>query len=264
MTAVCEREALRQQMLLRALWRDARPGVLAGWTRDGEHFARGLQAYQAHAGALAERALGAAYPTVQQLLGAESFAALARAFWHAEPPQRGDVATWGGELPAFVASAPQLAAEPYMAGVARLEWAVHQAQSAADGAPDVPGLELLADHDPATLRLLAQPGTAVLACEHAVVTIWRAHQSDAADRFAPAQEALADGRAEWALVWRAGWRVDVAAVPEADRVFTQAVLRGDSLGLALAAAAPEFAFEPWLINTLQQGWLAGAVAIDEG
>jgi hypothetical protein len=28
-------EALRQQMLLRALWRDARPGVVEGWLRDG-------------------------------------------------------------------------------------------------------------------------------------------------------------------------------------------------------------------------------------
>ena len=29
-----QKEALRQQMRLRALWRDARPGVVAGWLRD--------------------------------------------------------------------------------------------------------------------------------------------------------------------------------------------------------------------------------------
>ena len=67
------REALRQQMLLRALLGDARPGVVAGWLRDGPRVDAGLAAYRANAGALAERALAAAYPTVQQLLGEVSF-----------------------------------------------------------------------------------------------------------------------------------------------------------------------------------------------
>ena len=95
-----DKEALRQRMLLRVLWHDARPGVLAGWTRDGERFGRGLQAYRANAGALAERALAAAFPTLQQLLGDESFAALARHFWLASPPAHGDIATWGEGLSA--------------------------------------------------------------------------------------------------------------------------------------------------------------------
>lgn len=257
-----EREALRQQMMLRAVWRDARPGVLAGWTRDGERFTRGLQTYQAHAGALAERALAAAYPTVQQLLGDESFAAMARAFWHAHPPLQGDLATWGGELAAWVGADAQLAAEPYLADVVRLEWAVHQAHSAADSAHGLPGLDLLAVADLSVIALVARHGTALLACAHPVVTIWQAHRSDAADRFAPAQAALARGEAEWALVWRAGWRVQVAAVPQVERHFTRAVLQGATLGQALAAAAPGFEFEPWLINALQQGWLAGAITVE--
>ena len=46
-------------MLLRALLGDARPGVVGGWMRDGARLARGLAAYRANAGALAERALAA-------------------------------------------------------------------------------------------------------------------------------------------------------------------------------------------------------------
>lgn len=252
------REALRQQMMLRALWRDARPGVLAGWTRDGERFTRGLQAYQANAGALAERALAAAYPTVQQLLGEESFAALARALWHRHPPLRGDVATWGADLPAFVADDPQLAEEAYLADIARLEWAVHQAHAAADGEPGVVGLEALAQADPAALRLRARPGTALVTSAHPVLTIWQAHRSSDAERFAPVREAFASGRTEAALVWREGWRVAVDAVADADLAFTQAVLLGRTLGQALACAAATFSFETWLIGALRQGWLAGA------
>ncbi|WP_201493924.1 putative DNA-binding domain-containing protein [Rubrivivax sp. A210] len=253
-----EREALRQQMMLRAIWRDARPGVLAGWTRDGERFTRGLQAYQANAGALAERALAAAYPTVQQLLGEESFAALARIFWQDQPPERGDVAAWGDGLPAFVEGDAQLASEPYLADLARLEWALHLAQSAADSEPGVQGLERLADTDPDRLRLLARPGTALVASAHPVLTIWQAHRSSDAERFVPVRAAFAEGRAEAALVWREGWRVRAGAVAALDLAFTRAVLAGTPLAAALAGAGAGFSFEPWLIGALQQGWLAGA------
>ena len=188
-----DREALRQQMLLRALWQDARPGVLAGWTRDGEAFTRGLQAYRANAGALAERALAAAYPTVQQLVGEDSFAGLARAYWHQQAPQWGDITLWGAELPAFIAAAEQLAEEPYLADVARLEWAVHGAQMAADAAGPVAGLQALAGPDAPRQVLQALPGTALMESVHPVASIWQAHRATGPDRFDSARQALAQG-----------------------------------------------------------------------
>jgi hypothetical protein len=262
--AAAAREALRQQIMLRALWLDARPGVLAGWCRDGDRFARGLAAYRANAGALAERALAAAYPTLQQLVGDESFAALARAFWHRHPPERGDITTWGGELAGFVAAAQSLAEEPYLADVARLEWALHTAAGAADSSAAPPGLERLADADPATLRLLARPGTALVESAHPIVAIWQAHRAEAGagdDRFAAVRQAFAESRADAALVWRAGWRVEVAALPPPDAQFTAAVLGGQPLGAALHAVqerSPSFDFTAWLLAALQRGWLAGA------
>jgi hypothetical protein len=258
------REALRQQMMLRALWLDARPGVLAGWCRDGERFARGLAAYRANAGALAERALAAAYPTLQQLLGEESFAAMARAFWHRHPPERGDITTWGAALPGFVAAADTLASEPYLPDVARLEWAVHQATAAADAFEPPRGLEQLADADPTALRLLARPGTALVESQHPIVAIWQAHRPEQAaqpERFAPVRQAFAAGTGEAALVWRSGWRVEVAALASADARFTALVLQGQPLADALAAvqeAGAPFDFTAWLLAALQRGWLAGA------
>lgn len=252
-----DREALRQQMLLRALWQDARPGVLAGWTRDGETFTRGLQAYRANAGALAERALAAAYPTLQELIGEESFAGLARAYWHQQAPRRGDIAAWGAELPAFIAAAAQLAQEPYLADVARLEWAVHRAAAAADAAAAVLGLQALAGPDASQQVLQAQPGTALVESVHPVVSIWQAHRATGPDRFDGARQALAERRAEAALIWREGWVVRVIALPAAEATFTRAVLQPQALGVAMAATEPGFDFEAWLIHTLRRGWLAG-------
>lgn len=252
-----DREALRQQMLLRALWQDARPGVLAGWTRDGEAFTRGLQAYRANAGALAERALAAAYPTVQQLVGEDSFAGLARAYWHQQAPQWGDITLWGAELPAFIAAAEQLAEEPYLADVARLEWAVHGAQTAADAAGPVAGLQALAGPDAPRQVLQALPGTALMESVHPVASIWQAHRATGPDRFDSARQALAEQRAEAALVWREGWVVRVQALPAAEAAFTRAVLQPQALGVALGVTGPGFDFEAWLIQTLRRGWLAG-------
>jgi hypothetical protein len=272
------KEALRQQTLLRALWRDARPGVVAGWLRDGAGTPRGLRAYQDHAAALAERALAAAYPTLQQLLGDAAFAALARAFWHAEPPACGDIGQWGAALPGFVAADAQLAGEPYLADVARLEWAVHRAASAADARP-VTGLERLAHGDPAALWLQLQPGSTLLSSPHPVVTLWQAHRGlagrgagdmsgylpgdlpgDTTDPFAPVRAAFAAGTGEHALVRRSGWRTDVLALDAGTARFTAALLAGRTLSDALHAAGTGFDFEPWLLDALRGHALAAVTS----
>lgn len=255
MDAAFEREALRQQMLLRALWRDARPAVVGGWMRDGAAFGRGLEAYRSNAGALAERALAAAFPIVQQLLGEESFAGLARTFWRAAPPGKGDLARWGGALPAFIEGDVQLASEPYLADVARVEWAVHEAEHAADAVAPT-GLHTLAGCDPASTRLRLQAGCALVVSAHPVVAIWQAHRSSAEDRFADVRQAFAEGRAESALISRTGWKAGVRAVDGPTARFTAALLRGESLARALAAAGAGFAFEPWLVGALESSLLA--------
>lgn len=257
------REALRQRLLLRAIQRDIRPGALQGWMRDGAHFARGLAAYQANAGALAERALAAAFPTVAELVGAESFAALARAHWHGEPPVRGDIGCWGGALADFIARNAQLAAEPYLADVARLDWAVHESARAADD--DAPSADLarLADTDPGALTLRLRAGTALVASPYPVVAIRHAHRTgddtDATEQaFAAARAALAAGRGECALVARRGYAVQVRAVEPADARFIAALLDAQALADALTAAGAGFDFEAWFVAALRDGLVAAA------
>lgn len=260
------REALRQQMLLRALLGDARPGVVAGWLyapARGPSVERGLAAYRANAGALAERALAAAYPTLQQLLGADSFAGLARHFWQRQPPQAGDIARWGGGLADFIADAESLADEAYLPDVARLEWAVHRAATAADaGLPQ--GLPLLATHDPALLHLRLAPGSALLNSVYPVVTLWQAHRArpgDAGeDPFAAVRAAFAAGVGETAWVVRQGWQPAVHALAAPEAAFAAALLAGTCLDGALHAAGAGFDFETWLLAALRHGWLAAVDA----
>ncbi|HZF78606.1 MAG TPA: putative DNA-binding domain-containing protein, partial [Rubrivivax sp.] len=233
-------------------------------------FERGLAAYRANAGALAERALAAAFPTLQQLIGEESFAALARHFWQRQPPLAGDIAQWGQGLPAFVADAPTLAEEPYLADVARVDWAVHVAERAADritgaAADDVvvPGLELLGTLDPSQLRLQPRPGMAVVRSPHPVVAIWHAHRPSAqasGDRFAGVRAAFAAGEGQNALVFRQGWAPQVVAISAAEAGFSEALLAGRTLAVALQEGGDGFDFGAWLIAALQGPWLAAVTA----
>jgi hypothetical protein len=251
-----EHEALRQHMLVRVLWREAEPDELRGWLRQPAAAAgHGLAAYRGNAGAIAERALAGAYPTVAALVGDEAFAALARDFWQHDAPERGDLGEWGATLPDFIAASAALASEPYLADSARLDWCVHQATRAADAPAAPPALDALAGIALETLRLRLRPGCALLTSTWPVAAIWQAHQSDAPDRFDDVRAAFAAGRGDHAFVWRDGFAVQVDALDGASAAFTRSVLGGASLADALDAAGDGFAFDQWLARALRQRWL---------
>jgi Putative DNA-binding domain len=262
-TSSVSQEALRQQTLLAVLWGDAPADVVWPWLKDGPlqdggWRDRGLAAHRANAAEIAERALAAAYPVVQQLLGEGSFAALARTLWRQHAPQAGDLGLWGDALVVFLADAQAQAPEldvPYLPDVARVEWAVHLAARAADATP-VQGLHLLGESDPAQLLLQLAPGTALVASRHPVFSIWWAHQSASPDdqeqRMADARAALAAGVAQSVLVRRQGWKPELRLLTVEETRFAAAVLAGRSLGAALDEAGADFGFEAWLIGAVQQ------------
>lgn len=248
-------EADRQRALLAALLaRDAPPP--SGLREQGGRALRGLGAYRANAAAIAERALAAAHPTVAAMLGAEDFAALARALWRASPPMRGDLAQWGGALPAFIEAERDLDPWPWLADCARLDALVAACEAAADATTERETLALLATEDPAALQLRLRPGVQVLASAWPLATLHEAHHGRAGDDgMAGVREALAAGRGECVVVARDGWRARVGTLDAPVFAWMQALLCGASLADALQAAGSDFSFDTWLVQALQQGWL---------
>jgi hypothetical protein len=256
-------EAERQQRLLRALWSRGDEVPIGGWLRESPARAlRGLAAYRNNGRALAERALAAAFPTVAALVGVETFALVAGAHWQAAPPTVGDLARFGDRFAAALAADPQLAEVPYLGDVARLEWALHRAEHAADDDAPPEGLEQLADADPAALAIGLRAGVAVVASRWPIVTLWLAHRAaddPGADRFAAARAALAQRVAETAIVYREGWRARVETLTPAEARFTAALLAPQSIAGALDAAGADFDFEAWLLRGLRLGWIRGVL-----
>lgn len=225
---------------------------------------RGLQVYRANAEVLALRSLQASYPVVHQLIGDDAFALLARDLWHKAPPTHGDVAQWGGGLADLINSIPQLAEEAYLPDVARIEWALHQAATAADAVADLTSLALLTQHDPKALTLQLAPGTAVLHSAHPAASVVTAHLY-ASPTFEVVGQKLRALIPESTLVWRQGLRPMAAACPQADALFLQSLLQGGSLIAALEAATADavasnsaFDFRLWLPQAAHSGLLLGA------
>lgn len=249
-----EAEAHRQQQLLAALSRLGEPPPLREPAARAE---RGLAAYRANASALAERALAASCPTVQAMLGEDDFAALARAFWHDHPPQRGDLGEWGSELPGWIAAQPGLAEWPWLADSAWLDLALHSCERAADALPELASLALLGESDPADIELQLMPGMALHVSRFPIATIHAAHRSDAPEAFAPVRAALAAGQGEAVCVSREGWRAVVHGLAPGEAAFMESVQRQASLASALEAAGEGFDFGAWLQRAITSSWLKG-------
>ncbi len=226
---------------------------------------RGLQVYQANRAVLAGRTLAGTFPVVCELIGWPNFESLACHFWQQHPPQRGDMGQWGSQLPAFLEAAPQLADEPFLPDVARIEWALHDAADAPDAVLDAASFALLSDPDvkqPATM--VFSPGVCTFSSAYPVASIIHAHFVDQPTLDEVAAK-LRQGTGEDVLVWRQNFKPEVRATPKAEYRFVCALQRGTALESALAetmAFDPAFDFTDWLTAAVQTGLITGATLIN--
>lgn len=224
---------------------------------------RGLAAYRANGHASAERSLLAAFPVVAALMGEDSFALMARDFWHQHPPAKGDLAQWGQALPGFIAGNAQLDDVPYLADVAQVEWALHRIAGAPDAAADPATFALLSSTDPETLTLRLPPGSEAIASNWPVASLVNAHLLGEPP-LEQAAEKVRACEAEHALVWRHGLRPRLRSCTPAEAALVDALAGGQSLLTALDAALaqdPAFDLSVWLPAAVQSGLVIAAAPL---
>lgn len=216
---------------------------------------RGIRVYQANAAALAQRTLTSTFPVLAQLIGEENMEPLARHFWQHHPPVRGDMGEWGELLAEFIEASAQLANEPFLGDVTRVEWALHRAASAADAELDVASFGMLSETSGEPASLALSPGTVTLASAFPIASIVNAHVSGVPTLNAAA-ELLSSQHSEHALVWRQGFKPRVRASSAAECALVNALLHRHPLGAALGLALvcdPRFDFNSWLSQAVQTG-----------
>lgn len=182
-------------------------------------------------------ALADTFPVTRQLVGDEFFGAMARRFVLEQPPLSPLLCEYGDEFAGFVESFAPAASLPYLADMARLERARVQAYHA-DDAPALSAGEIAPFlSDPRALALSHvefHPSARLVQSDHAVVSLWAAHQGHGEiERVDPSSP-------EAALVLREGDDAAVVRVPPAAAAFIRALMDGAALADAAAAPDPPF------------------------
>lgn len=179
-------------------------------------------------------ALADTFPVVQALVGETFFRSMAARYARREPPRLPVLAAWGDTFADFVADFEAARPVPYLADVARLEFARVRAFHAAD-TPAVPEHELaraMAQADRiGALHFVLHPSLALIASPFAVASIWAAHQ-DGGDL-----SRVDPSRPESALVLRDGLEVLVRPVAPGPAAFVDALRCGRGFAAAAAAGA---------------------------
>lgn len=233
---------------LREIESDLRLALLGGndapagaWVRgDGLEPAARLGIYRHHVVTTLTAALQATYPVVCRLVDERFFAYAAARYIQVEPPSGPCLFEYGAGFAAFLAEFPACRSLPYLADVARLEWAMQRALHAPDAVPlPARAMQRVAPGLAASLTLTIDPSVTLLSSRYPVDRIWRANRADEPD---PAVVDLAAGGSQLEIR-RCGDDVVLRGVDPPVFAFRHALARGADLAAATAealAADPAF------------------------
>lgn len=215
----------------------------------------GLEIHRANVAISLVKALEAAFPVVARLMGERAFRGTARAFVENYPPRRPQLSAYGGGFPDFLDGAEAVRAQPFLADVARLEWARVEALFAADAPPLAPeALAGVAEAAMPSIVFQPHPSLRIVASPHPIQAIWAAGQAGRPATPDPA----ASGEA--VLLLRRGATIAAEVIAPADRAFLAAIHQGRTLAEAAEAAAnadPTYDLQRSLLAHLTRGSFAG-------
>ncbi len=211
------------------------PEVVAG---NGLAPAARLQIYQNIIFNNLTAALRTDYPAVLKLVGEDFFESAAARYIRGYPSRSGNLQDYGAAFAEFLAAMPEAASVPYLADVARLEWARQESYLAADAAPlDAAALAGLPEDQHARLCLTLHPSLRLVESAHPIWDIWKFCQQTAPRRL------NLSGEGQALMVWREASQLAMQPVAGGQRKFVAALLCGTPLAAAHKSAVdadPDF------------------------
>jgi hypothetical protein len=200
-------------------------------------------------------ALRTSFPTVLRLVGEECFDGIAMRYIAGAPSTSGNLQEFGATFASFLSHQAELAALPYLADVAALDWARLCGYLAGDAEPVEPAT--LADLSEAVLArclFVLHPSTGLVESRYPLYDIWQFCQEEGGTRLS------LDVPPQAVLVWRGGPRIALQALAAEGACFMRTLLSGLPLGLALDAATEvdaRFDLAAHLGLLLQHGLIVG-------
>jgi hypothetical protein len=157
-----------------------------------------LSVYRHHRQISLGAALAVTFPTAVRLIGEEAFRVLASRFVQAQPPVQPCLAEYGATFGEYLDAETLVKGLPYLADIARLDWAINRAVTAADAmALDASLLGSLTPDELAELSVEAHPSLTLLWSNYPLPDIYRlAHGAGDADAI------TLDSGGAWVMIWR--------------------------------------------------------------
>ncbi|MCW8944480.1 MAG: DNA-binding domain-containing protein [Sedimenticola sp.] len=124
-------------------------------------------------------ALADMYPVIKRLIGEEAFRVLASAYVRQHPPQERALLLYGDQFPGFLESIPELSELPYLADVARIEYAWTESYHTQDqdNLSEKQVSEIATDKL-GECQLLPHPSLHCISSAFPIYAIWQTNQSD--------------------------------------------------------------------------------------
>ena len=203
---------------------------------DGSPATRRFNVYRNNVIVSLVEAISEGFPVVRKLVGDEFFRFMARQFVVANPPDSPLLFLYGQSFPKFVAGFSAAESVPYLADVARLEWARRESFHAADALPCDAGClaEFGADEFP-MLAFDLIPSTRIVESRFPVQSIWEANVGTGTTELPNSGEDV--------LVARPEMEIEMRRMSPGGARFINALLDGTKLGRAASLAGLVKGFE---------------------
>lgn len=220
-----------QGAIVRAVLGDEADDATALLDASPDGAARQLAIYRRAVTANLVGALRGAHPVVVRLVGDGFFHEAAKRFARGNPPACGDLNRFGERFGDFLATYAPAASMPWLADVARLDWACHEASMAGEGEPlDAARLAAVPEQAQGALRFAMHPSVRLLRSRWPVLAIWEANQ--------PGRDGTPDRDEgeDIVLVWREAGDVRAVALEAPQAAFVEALVAGRCLEEAAGTA----------------------------
>lgn len=220
-----------QRDIVAVMLNRAEPATLACHLLPATDLARRIAVYRVNTRENFAAALEAAFPALAGQMGSTEFRRMAWSYQRHHPSPSGNLFETGRALPGFLAVALAGSADAWLAELARLEWAVQEAMTAADSGEHFdPGVVAsLADEARGQLRFVLHPSVRLLALDYPCFDSWRIHQQGGR------ADAPAMAWAEQLLVRRASDGVELQRLDHTGFACLSTLAAGATLAEAMAA-----------------------------
>ena len=197
-------------------------------------------------------ALRDAYPLIELLTGEDFTLGLLRSFIRANPPREAYLAGYGGELDSFIETFAPARDLPWLADIARLEWAMNEADYAPDDSPlTAADLQKVPFDAAADVLLIPRTSCRLLESQWPLLAIRDFCLKP--DRDEKETLDLNQGGCRF-MVYRPSLSVELVPLEHDEYTWLEALLDGKNMGDALAHVLsdfPDFNMENILLKHLQ-------------